>query len=1105
MAIFDPLARVNSLIGSPVPRRRAASTITLTPEQESSLTGRVGSSALGGLSAVGNFIDLVDLGSSVRDILAGENPIDQFLTPFSPENRTTGRQLLRKHGLIGKQDTTGNFWGGLAAEVASSPLSYMSFGSGAIAKGTGGAVAKAAGLLPDAAKALASKTGRLASKVGSAEARVGTTLRDVIKEGGMQAARKAADAAKEQGVKLSKVADQPLGGIAGYGLPFMDPIGVLGTGARAQKVARGMDTAARAVKFAKIPGTNFQPVNSLARLFDSTIQGAKTAVGQTAARQLFRAREGARAGVGMTASKFADDMVKAGWGDAAQADKFRSMLEKVTETAPELQSTVDEITGSLATTLKELNRRGISTNEYVDKAMAHFPRYLAETSRRFSGKSSQVFSAGIPSRIGRKRFLFGIKGGTEATKKIIKDSDLNKIIDEGGTLKELAEAVKSKYGSIIPEKYLTKGGAERSTPKAIANWLRSLSKETRAAGVFGNHPLWDFKAYMEHASDAMTSIDTVIDTLAQPGILNKASNAARTEGTVTLGWLGRRLKVNKGDATQGFAQELMRKMGMGPLLENPESAQGIINAVGRYRISKDLAEDLIRFRKGMDAPEAANEIVGAIDSVTNLFKSMVTSLAPAFHSRNLVSGQFQNLIAGTFSARSVRDAAKLLRGGVVKGAKDIPAVKAWARSQGIANLTDETASQLLGQIAAGHKVLGKFEGEAASTVGSQMSGSSLDDLLSAIPGRRPVTAGGIVKRGLARTPETTWNPLAMRGVGGRLETGFGPGAAGQDIGHLVEGLNRLSPFIHQLRQGIDAGAAAAKVGAAQVMYQGKYYTKFESELLTRAFPFYKFARGQIPFTLRELATKPGGRMAQTIRAMNRSRNPDEMTPDYVAETASIPLGQQPDGSNRYVTGLGLMFEDPIQFAPLMAGDARSAGLEALSRMNPLIKAPIEWATGESFFQRGPMGGRDIGDIDPTIGRTLSNLTGQEKPVTFPGSQALEFTAANSPLARVLTSARQASDPRKDWLTKGLNLGTGVRVTDVSPGSQDAILRERAAAIMKDLGAKSFMRTYFPAEEIAQLPPEQQIEALRLQALMNTLAKRAKERKRLASKPQMFGD
>lgn len=81
------------------------------------------------LAGAGNLLDLP--GSMVRDMLALQNPVDQLLTPFSHENRTTGRDLLRKYGMAGSEDNWGNFAGGMAAEVLTDPLTYL---GGTIAK-----------------------------------------------------------------------------------------------------------------------------------------------------------------------------------------------------------------------------------------------------------------------------------------------------------------------------------------------------------------------------------------------------------------------------------------------------------------------------------------------------------------------------------------------------------------------------------------------------------------------------------------------------------------------------------------------------------------------------------------------------------------------------------------------------------------------------------------------------------------------------------------------------------------------------------------------------------------------------------------------------------
>lgn len=92
-----------------------------------SLTGR----ALGGgLGAVGNLLDLP--GSSVRDVLALRNPLDQWMDPLgynAEENRVTGRDLLRQYGAVGEKDTWGNFAAGFAVDVATDPLSFTGIGN----------------------------------------------------------------------------------------------------------------------------------------------------------------------------------------------------------------------------------------------------------------------------------------------------------------------------------------------------------------------------------------------------------------------------------------------------------------------------------------------------------------------------------------------------------------------------------------------------------------------------------------------------------------------------------------------------------------------------------------------------------------------------------------------------------------------------------------------------------------------------------------------------------------------------------------------------------------------------------------------------------------
>lgn len=101
----------------------------------------IGGALLRALQAGGNVLDLP--GSSVRDALALRNPFDQWLSPFSSEDRTTGSELLGGRG---------GPVGGFLAEMVLDPTNWAG-GIGLIGKG-----------------AKAFKAGRAATKARSANA-----------------------------------------------------------------------------------------------------------------------------------------------------------------------------------------------------------------------------------------------------------------------------------------------------------------------------------------------------------------------------------------------------------------------------------------------------------------------------------------------------------------------------------------------------------------------------------------------------------------------------------------------------------------------------------------------------------------------------------------------------------------------------------------------------------------------------------------------------------------------------------------------------------------------------------------------------------------------
>ena len=94
------------------------------------------------LSGIGNTLDVP--GSMVRDTLGGENPFDQLMATWRSDNRLSGRDLTRRWGLSGDQDTGLNAAGGVATEMALDPLTWL--GVSALTKAfRGGSVAARAG------------------------------------------------------------------------------------------------------------------------------------------------------------------------------------------------------------------------------------------------------------------------------------------------------------------------------------------------------------------------------------------------------------------------------------------------------------------------------------------------------------------------------------------------------------------------------------------------------------------------------------------------------------------------------------------------------------------------------------------------------------------------------------------------------------------------------------------------------------------------------------------------------------------------------------------------------------------------------------------------
>ena len=1097
-------------------------------------------------------------------------PFSDTLGITRPEDRVYGRELLEKAGILGKNKKgfdSGDV-AGFGADVLLDPLTYLTFG--ASAAGKAGKLAQQAGLwraLPQAAKA--AKMGPRAYRVQKTTRDLIGSMQPGSRAGAFEAFEAAAKGA-DKGADVAKLLDQPLGHAMGVGLPFLKDTtkGFGQAGGQLAKVAGAMDfvggkiRGSRPVSYlaskfdSSLHGTLDPMLQQSAKMLDPAI-AKRTALYEQTIDDLARMQ---RTWINRALAKGGDK--------AALADDLGDRLFDLGEaTADELPGTVksllkdskleglvspDELLG-WRETYKALDARllddgkalGVNPRQYRSNVMEHMARRNSAGVQRdvAKGQITREFGTGQGAKQGRKPVIRELK--TTLIRRIAKDPEIEEAIE--GTAEELGETLRKLYPDELPETYvkdpkeadkLLAKLAEATDPEdiarltadleklnkplapALAKWLQRQPAESRAVGIFGNDPLLDLQVAARAGARAIEKADWVTHQLGKEGVtdifpIGKAGKAPTQEGYRPL--IGKKsTKSTPGAVLSDLGIKHKQPETLEKLHKRffPDSeagnAKSMLDELRGVQVKSRYADDLVR--------ESAKPITGggAVTSFINYWKAVHTGTItrPAFHSRNFVSGMVKNFLDGSFSPRSIKATWQLTRGGTVKGDFLLknPAIKAEAARLGIKQLGEAEATDIARELIRRSEVVGKYESQAIERVGmAEVGGRSLDDLSRTYPGGIQghgdrVSGKRIFRKAIGgnREPGYAWkNIKQVRGVGDVEHTTFAPIAAGEELGKGVEDMLRISPWLELTARGVDPGEAARMVSWSQVSYRNAAYTSFEQALKRFGFPFYSFMKGSTQHTVKELLQRPGGRLGQLIRGTNALRG-DEVVPEHISQGLAIPVGSGPSGDPRYITGMGLMHEDALP--GFFGGGIRGAAGEAIGRLNPLLKFPIETAANKSFFQRGPSGARDLDALDPLLGRIVqrvgkmtglrdSNQAAQILP-TRGQTRFAEQVAANvagGPLSQV----RTAIDDRKGIGTKILNLGTGMRVSDVPERARDAQVREVLSEMILDAGGRKFSKAYHSKAEIAKMPPHLREQALQRNAINAKLSAAAKERAKAA--------
>ena len=793
---------------------------------------------------------------------------------------------------------------------------------------------------------------------------------------------------------------------------------------------------------------------------------------------------------------------------------------------------------------------GVSFNTLEDSEIDYVTRHVLGMKPTILDKQQKMFGSTDPSQLLRREFTKDIPGGTAELIRLAKDTAE---FQSAGDI--AAEAYKRFGGGALT------GEAESEFANKMLQLGEFMSKqkaEVRQAGIYGD-PLNMIDQRLMSGNKAIANARAVTDTVSDylSGGVTRELSEKSAPGDWSLGRFKEMVGFKRpeeelasrtvGDAINGVGLDrdtaldaIYRKMTpeareeLRQTLDMAGPADGVISApnipgdpgmeylreaLAKSALPDAMMDDIGRMQRGLQGPDPTSLVKDGLVQYNRWWKGLQTNPFPSFHVRNLGSGLAREGLRGNDPTGELGMVYRLMTGGEVAAeeALAVPGVAEILRAQG---LGDEEAANGLRQLI---RTYMPTDGQGVSledlgntytrVTDAAENASQLNTnigFVGGLDGTAPTGPAQVWEQLKALVPGKTGaearaanpdflKPAALRGLAGRDTTRFAPVAAGEIAGEGVEIMNRIPSWINQVKRGIDPQQAARNVNKTQIDYSTRAFTPFENEMRRLGvMPFYSFSSRNIPEVASELINNPTGRTGGLFKGLSRLRSDDEFLPEHIAQTLAIPLGQSEEGDPRYLTGLGLMEEDLLG-AVDTGNPLKSAGYEIMGRLSPIPKAAMEYVLGKSLFQSGYQGPRDTEDMDPQLGRLLSNLkgiaTGEDQRDAV-DTRSIEPLLQMIPGIRAMSTARQLTDQRKyDHFLAPLiaNQLTGARVSDVSPAAMDASLQDMIANEYKSLGGRDFQNYYIPQKTKDQMSPEEIQHTLQMRALENLIRKRREER------------
>jgi len=369
------------------------------------------------------------------------------------------------------------------------------------------------------------------------------------------------------------------------------------------------------------------------------------------------------------------------------------------------------------------------------------------------------------------------------------------------------------------------------------------------------------------------------------------------------------------------------------------------------RFHPAIAKHLETFVGSAISDPASNEFLKAFDSIQNLWKASVTSIFPAFHGRNALSNVFLNfndIGLEALNPKTSFQATQMLKW-------DMDVSKLSKAAAGIGDdalkaqdeLTDLLAKDIFTDAFGKKWSFGELRQTMKNNniafnegiVGPIDITKGTDEIVSSLP----------FNRSLIPTSKSEGVRLAKKVL--PVGQDFKPFVVGRRVGKAVEEQSRALNFMTNLRKTGDVTLAAQRT--KQFLFDYNNLTNFERTFMKRLLPFYSFTRKNLEAQMVTLFSSPGRTAAQitavtnlgdAISGQKLTKEEEAALPEWIKSGISI-LKSKNGGIAEIFGSLGTPIEAP--FSSLQPN-------ALLGSLSPLMRVPMEEATGYNFFQGKPI-------------------------------------------------------------------------------------------------------------------------------------------------------